>query len=62
MQPWQCSWLGVRRIPTDLTPLDLEYLFTLDERAREVIAIRRRGLHQLGVTLGYSASIVFNSR
>ena len=51
MQRWQIPFLGRSRIPAQLSPFEVEQLFTLTNKELEAIRTRRGALNRLGVAL-----------
>src|SRR5579863_888462 len=51
MQTWQSAFFGLRELPQDISEFEFQSFFTFTDTEREVIALRRRSLHRLGLAL-----------
>jgi len=51
MQGWQTTYLGMRELPRELSPFELQAFFTFSPAERELIAARRGNRLKLGLAL-----------
>jgi hypothetical protein len=51
MDNWQSTFLGLKRLPRELTAFEIEALFTFTRAERELIEDRRRAELKLGLAL-----------
>lgn len=51
MERCHTSWLGLKRIPTELSAFDLDQFFTLDTADQQTVVSRQRSTRRLGTAL-----------
>src|ERR1700730_11501641 len=51
MQGWQTTYLGMRELPREISPFELQAFFTFSPAERELIAARRGNRLKLGLAL-----------
>lgn len=51
MQYWQLPYLGIRKVPQELSQFELQAFFMFTPREQEMVLGRRDRLHKLGLAL-----------
>jgi hypothetical protein len=51
MRAWQRSYLGLRRLPPELTDFEIQHFFTLDANDRRRVRSRYKDAHRLAAAL-----------